>query len=117
LCVSAAAVLTATHTPSLHDALPIHDECGTVDDAGRITTVVDVVDLLDPVVLLQGDGVEPAHVADHRERRLEPTEGLGCRAGPHVLVPVEDRDAVDVLDGDDGLVEAPLVPRLRRQSL
>src|SRR5699024_11527906 len=84
LCVSAAAVLTATHTPSLHDALPIYDECGTVDDAGRITTVVDVVDLLDPVVLLQGDGVEPAHVADHRERRLEPTEGIGCRAGPHV---------------------------------
>ena len=50
---------------------------GAVDDARRVARRVDVVDLLDPVVLLQRHGVEAAHVADRRERRL-----AGRRASP-----------------------------------
>src|SRR5699024_8781410 len=44
------------------------DERRAIDDAGRVATVVDVVDLLDPVVLLQCHGIEATHVADHGER-------------------------------------------------
>ena len=42
-------------------SLPIASSDGAVDDAGRVARRVDVVDLLDPVVLLQRDGVEAAH--------------------------------------------------------
>ena len=42
-------------------------ERGAVDDAGGVAGVVDVVDLLDPVVLLQRHGVEAGLVADAGE--------------------------------------------------
>src|SRR5690606_3010269 len=41
----------------------------------------------------------------------------GGGAGTHVLVAVEDRDAVDVLDGHDRAVEPALVPRLGGETL
>ena len=62
---------------------------GAVDDAGRVARRVDVVDRLDPVVLLQRDGVEPAVLAHHRERRLQARERLDGRAGADELVVVE----------------------------
>ena len=52
--------------------------------------MVDVVDLLDPVVLLQRHRVEAAQVADLRERRLEPGEALDRGAGADELVVLED---------------------------
>ncbi len=74
--------------------------------------MVDVVDLLHPVVLLQRHRVEAAHLADPGEGRLERGEGVGGGAGAHVLVVVEDDEAVAVLDGDDGPREAVVLPRL-----
>ena len=48
---------------------------GAVDDARRVAGVVDVVDLLDPVVLLQRHGVEAALLADVGEAGLERRRG------------------------------------------
>ena len=67
---------------------------------------MDVVDLLDPVVLLQRDGVEAAHLAHRGERGLELAQRLDRRAGADELVLVEDDVLVDVLDRDDRVVEA-----------
>ena len=72
------------------------DQRGAVDDAGGVARVVDVVDLLDPVVLLQRHRVEAAQLADVGEGRLELGEGVGGGAGAHVLVVVEDDQAVAV---------------------
>ncbi|GAA2773292.1 hypothetical protein GCM10019017_16810 [Streptomyces showdoensis] len=71
--------------------------------------MVDVVDLLDPVVLLQRDGVEAAELADVGEGGLEPGEGVGGGAGAQELVAVEDGESRPVLDGDDGAIEAPVL--------
>src|SRR5690606_25061006 len=86
------------------------DEGGAVDDAGGVARVVDVVDLLDPVVLLQRHRVEAAEFADVGEGRLELGQGVGGGAGPHVLVVVEHDQAAAVPDGDDGAVEAAVLP-------
>ncbi len=72
--------------------------------------MVDVVDLLDPVVLLERHRVEAPHLADAREGRLEAGEGVGGGAGAHVLVVVEDEQAVAVPDRDDGTGEASVLP-------
>ena len=56
---------------------------------------------LDPVVLLQRDGVEAAVLAHHRERRLEAGERLDGRAGADELVVVEHDVVVDVEHRDD----------------
>ena len=45
-------------------SVPIATSAGAVDDAGGVAGVVDVVDLLDPVVLLQRHGVEAGVRAD-----------------------------------------------------
>ncbi len=66
---------------------------------------MDVVDLLDPVVLLQRHGVETAHLAHHLERGLEAAERLDGRARADELVVVENDVVVDVLDGDDAVRE------------
>ena len=71
-----------------------------------------VVDLLDPVVLLQRDGVEAAHLAHHLEGWLELAERLDGRARADELVVVEHGVLVDVLDGDDRAREAALLLRL-----
>ena len=70
-----------------------------------------VVDLLDVVVLLQRHVIEPAHRADPVERGLQLAEALDRGSGPHVLVVVEDDEAVLVLDRDDGLGEVAARPR------
>ena len=62
--------------------------------------MVDVVDLLDPVVLLQRHRVEAALVAVAGERRLEAGEALDRRAGADELVLLQDGEAVEVLDRD-----------------
>ena len=51
---------------------------------------MDVVDLLDPVILLQCDLVEAGHRRHRLEGRLELAQALLGRVGPHVLVVVED---------------------------
>ncbi len=79
--------------------------------------MVDVVDLLHPVVLLQGDGVEATLLAHRGEGRLEAGEGLDGRAGPHVLVTVEDDEAVAVAHGHHGPLEAAVLPRGRGELL
>ncbi len=88
---------------------------GAVDDARAVAAGVDVVDLLDVVVLLQRHVVEAAHRADAVERGLQLAEALQGRGGTHVLVVVEDDEAVLVLDRHDGLgeVAARPVPRPR----
>ena len=63
---------------------------------------------LDPVVLLQRDGVEAAVLAHHRERRLEARERLDGRAGADELVVVEHDVVVEVEHRDDRLGEAAL---------
>ena len=67
---------------------------GAVDDAGAVAAGVDVVDLLDPVVLLQRHVVEAAHLADAVERGLQLAQALERGVGAHVLVVVEDDQAV-----------------------
>ena len=79
-----------------------------VDDAGAVARRVDVVDALDPVVLLQRDGVEAAVLAHHRERRLEAGERLDGRAGADELVAVEHDVVVEVEHRDDRVGEAAL---------
>ncbi|GAA3486733.1 hypothetical protein GCM10018987_08120 [Streptomyces cremeus] len=86
------------------------DEGGAVHDAGGVARVVDVVDRFHPVVLLERDRVEAAHLADRGEGGLEGGERVGGGAGPHVLVVVEDQQAVAVADRDDGAVEAAVLP-------
>lgn len=66
--------------------------------------MVHVVDLLDPVVLLQRHRVEAAHLADAGERGLEPGEAFQGGLAD-VLVAVEHDQAVAVDDGDDRAVE------------
>jgi hypothetical protein len=70
---------------------------------------VDVVDGLDPVVLLQRHRVEPAMLADHGERGLQRAQRLDRRPRADELVVVEHHVVVDVLDRDDRAVEAALL--------
>ena len=83
-----------------------------VDDAGRIAGVVDVVHFLDFGMLLHGHRVEAAHLAGHDEGRVERGQRLHVGRRAHVLVMVEDGEAVLVLDRDDRVLEAALVPGL-----
>ena len=69
---------------------------------------MDVVDRLDPVVLLQRDGVEAAVLAHHRERRLELPERLHRRARTDELVVVEHDVVVDVQHRHDRVREPAL---------
>jgi hypothetical protein len=71
---------------SLPTLVADHRQRGTVDDARGVARVVDVVDLLDPVVLLQRHVVEAGVSADLREGRLEPGEPLGRGVGADGLV-------------------------------
>ena len=65
-----------------------------IDDAGRIAGVVDVVDALDFRVGHDADGFEAAHFTRHLEGRIERGQRLHVGAGAHMLVAVEDRQAV-----------------------
>src|SRR6185312_5273298 len=85
---------------------------GPVDDARGVPTGVHVVDLLHPVVLLQGDGVEPAVLPHGSEGGAQPGEGLHGGAAADVLVVVQDDQAVLVADRDDGPGEVAFVPRV-----
>ena len=69
---------------------------------------VDVVDLLDPVVLLQRHRVEAAEVAHRRERRLQLAERVDGRLGADELVVVEHDVVVDVEHRHDRVLEAAL---------
>ena len=69
---------------------------------------MDVLDLLDPVVLLQRDRVEAADLADRRERGLERAERLDRRARADELLVVQDDVVVEVCDRDHRAGEAPL---------
>ena len=60
---------------------------------GGVAGVVDVVDLLDPVVLLEGHVVEARVGPDRGEGRLQPGEPLGAGVGTDRLVVVEHRRA------------------------
>ena len=93
-----ARILARARSPSSAPvcSLPIATSDGAVDDPGRVAGRVDVVDLLDPVVLLQRDRVEAAHLAHRGERRLQPAERLDGRARADELVAVEHDLVVDV---------------------
>jgi hypothetical protein len=82
----------------------------TIDDAGRIAGVVDVVDLLEFRIALHGHRIEAAHFAHHDEGRVERRQRLHVGVGPHVLVMVEHGQAVNVLHRHDRLVEIALLP-------
>src|SRR5690606_12988099 len=81
------------------------DQGAAVHDSGGVARVVHMVDLLDPVVLLERYGVEAAHLADGLEGGLQRGEAVGRGAGPDVLVMVEDRQTVAVGDGDEGALK------------
>ena len=83
---------------------------GAVDDAGAVAAGVHVVDLLDPVVLLQRHVVEAAHLADAVEGGLELREARHVGVGAHVLVVVEDHQTVLVADRNHGLGEVAARP-------
>ena len=88
------------------------DQGRAVDDARRVAGVVDVVDPLDPVVLLERHVVEARVGADAGEAGLEPGQALGAGVGTDRLVVVEHGQAVQVLDRDDGVGEVAVGPRL-----
>ena len=88
-----------------------------VDDARGIAGVVDVVDALDLGMGLNRHRVEAALLAHHRERRLQARQRLHVGLGPHVLVAVEQGQAVDVLDRRDRVLEPALVPGRGRALL
>ena len=79
--------------------------------------MVDVIDLLDFRMGLDADGLEAAHLARHLEGGVEGGQRLHVGRRAHVLVPVEDHEAVLVLHRDDGLVEVALFPGIRRALL
>ncbi|GAA2261746.1 hypothetical protein GCM10010415_25630 [Streptomyces atrovirens] len=54
--------------------------------------------------------VEAAQLAGVREGRLQLGQRVGRRAGPQVLVPVEDQPPVAVPHRDDGPLEASFLP-------
>ena len=84
---------------------------GAVDDARGVAGVVDVVDPLEVRVLQDRHRVEAGHGLAHvLERGLERAERLHVGAGAHVLVAVEDRQAVDVADRHDRAGEAVVLP-------
>src|SRR3954452_25395278 len=93
------------------------DERRPVDDAGGVAGVVHVVDLVDPVVLLQRHRVEAALVADPSERRREAGQALHGRPGADELVPVQDSQPVHVRDRDHRPLEVPVRLRLGRPRL
>ena len=64
--------------------------------------MVDVFELFHFRVRLDGDGAEAAQFRHHLEGRIERGERLHVGLRPDVFVPVEQRDAVDVLDRHDG---------------
>ena len=90
---------------------------GAIDDAGRIAGMVHVVDLLDFRMALDGDGVEAAHLAGHGEGRVERASACMSVVGPHMLVMVEDGQAVLVLHRHDRVLEVALLPGLGRALL
>lgn len=83
-----------------------------VDDAGAVASGVDVVDLFDPVVLLQRHVVEAAHLADAVERGLQLGQALHRGVGPHVLVVVENDQTVLVAHRHHRLGEVAARPGL-----
>ena len=87
-------------SPALLPGLAVADQHGrgAIDDAGRIAGVMHVVDELDLRMRLHGDRVEAAQLAHLHERGLERASDCMVGVGPHVLVAVEDGEAVDVVD-------------------
>src|SRR6185437_13794776 len=83
---------------------------GAVDNAGAVAAGVHVVDLLDEVVLLQRHVVEAAHLADTVERGLELAQAFQGGVGTHVLIVVEDHQAVLVAHRDHRLGEVAARP-------
>ena len=84
---------------------------GAVDDARGIAGVMDMIDVFDVRMRLDGDRVEAAQLAHLHERRLQRGERLHGRARTHVLVLRQDGQSVDVLDRHHRTVEAALRPR------
>src|SRR5664279_6036607 len=90
---------------------------GAVDDAGRVARRVKVVDLLEPVVLLQRDRIEAAHLAECGERGLQCAERLDGRARARELIVVEHDVAVDVDNRDERAAERAVGYRFARAGL
>src|SRR5271156_2938812 len=86
---------------------------GAVDDARRIAGVMDMDDAFDFRMGLNGHRVEAALLAGNDERGLERGQRLHVRVRPHVLVVVEQRQAVGVEDRRDRAPEPALLPRRR----
>ena len=74
--------------------------------------MVDVVDRSTQWYFSSATSSKPAPRADAREGRLEPGQALERGVGADELVVVEHRDAVEVLDRDDGLGEVAVGPGL-----
>jgi hypothetical protein len=63
--------------------------------------MMDVFDVFDVRMRLDGDGIEAALISELRERRLQRSERLHGRARTHVLVLGEDGKPVHVLHRHD----------------
>ena len=105
--------------PGLAAGLPVaeQDRGGAVDDPRGIAGVMDVIDIFDVRMRLDGDRVEAAQLAHLHERRLQRGERLHGRARTHVLVLRQDGQSVDVLDRHHRTAEAAFVPGRRRALL
>ena len=114
-----ALILARGFSPARWPASRVADQHrgGAVDDAGGIAGVMDVIDVFDVRMRLDGDRIEAAEFAHLHERRLQRGERLHGRARTHVLVLGQDGQPVDVLDRHDRAIEAALVPRRRRALL
>ena len=74
---------------------------------------MNVDDALDVRMRLNGDRVEAALLANHHERRLEGRERLHVGVRAHVLVMLQHRQAVDVEDRGDRVLEPAVFPGRR----
>ena len=93
------------------------DRRRAVDNARRIAGMVDVIDIFDFRMRLDGDGVEAAELAHLHERRLQGGERLHGRSRTHVFVLRQDGQSVDVLDRHHRTAEAAFFPSRRRTFL
>ena len=83
----------------------------TIDDARAVARVVDVIDPLKMRVFQHRNLVEAGHLlTHHREGGVQRAEALHVGAGAHVLVAIQNGQAVLVLDGDDRFLETVVFP-------
>src|SRR3984885_12976752 len=78
---------------------------------------MDMDDALDIRMRLYGDRVETALLTSNDERRLQRSQRLHVRVRTHMLIMLQHRQAVDVEDRRDRVLEPALFPGCRSALL